>query len=124
MRTNARRSMILTLTILMLVSLLSYAMADVSVTIRANTSVYQSASTSARSVKLTSDTSAKLAALNKGYARVTHGGKTGYVLAKNLVLQGTVKVYTTSKITMYKSASTSSKKVTTWGAETYPMGAD
>ena len=100
--------------------------ASISVTInKANTKVYQKASTSSKYVKVKKGLKVTLKSYSGSWGKVTYKGKTGYVKLKYLNRVKPVKAYIKSDCTMYKYASTS-KKVTSLdkGDTIYIVGVD
>lgn len=100
--------------------------ASISVTInKANTRVYQKASTSSKYVKVKKGLKVTLKSYSNGWGKVTYKGKTGYVQLKYLNRVKPVKAYTSKKCTLYKYASTSKKLRTLKKGETvYVVGVD
>lgn len=101
--------------------------ASISVTInKANTKVYQKASTSSKYTKVKKGLKVTLKkTYSNGWAKVTYKGKTGYVLLKYLNRVKPVKAYIKSATTLYKYASTSQKVMNLKKGETiYIVGAD
>ena len=78
--------------------------------------VYQEASTSSRSVKVSVGTQLEVLAEKNGWAMVKKGGNTGYIKASVLAdveTYSNTTVYTTAKAAVYKKCSTSSQKLGT-----------
>ena len=78
--------------------------------------VYQEASTSSRSVKVSVGTQLEVLAEKNGWAMVKKGGNTGYIKASVLAdveTYSNTTVYTTAKAAVYKKCSASSKKLGT-----------
>ena len=59
-----------------------------------------------------------MTALKSGWALVKLGGKKGYVPAKRLVVRQRFKVYAAKRLAMYRSASSSSRKLDTYSKGT------
>lgn len=76
---------------------------------KANTKVYQKASSSSRYVRAKKGLRVTLKSYSGSWARISYKGKTGYVKLKYLNRVTPVKAYIKSKATVYKYASTSKK---------------
>jgi len=88
--------------------------------------VYQSASTSSRSVTLSKGTTVTVTAVSGGWARITKNGKTAYVDVKYLTTTSKYPCYTNQSVAVYKGASTSSGKLGTLSVNTkvYAVGVE
>lgn len=87
--------------------------------INTDTKVYNTPSTSAKlSLKVSEDLSVTLTGLKGSWAQVTRDGVTAYIPVKYLTLKERMKGYTTKSAALYKSASSSSKKLGTLPAGT------
>ena len=86
------------------------ALADsIAVKLNATTKVYQSASTSARSVKAPKNLKVTLKAYANGWGKITYRGHVGYVKLKYLDRVNPVKVYVVENANVYKDAAGSKK---------------
>jgi len=113
--------------ILVLIMTGGSALADsISVKInKANTKVYQKASTASKYAKVKKGLKVTLKSYSGSWGKVTYKGKTGYVKLKYLNRVNPVKAYTSKKTTLYKYASTSKKVKTLAKGETiYIVGVD
>lgn len=87
--------------------------------INTDTKVYNTPSTSAKlSLKVSEDLSVTMTGLSGSWAQVTREGVTAYIPVKYLTLKNRIKGYTTKSAALYKSASSSSKKLGTLPAGT------
>lgn len=87
--------------------------------INTDTKVYNTPSTSAKlSLKVSEDLSVSMTGLSGSWAQVTREGVTAYIPVKYLTLKNRIKGYTTKSAALYKSASSSSKKLGTLPAGT------
>ena len=100
--------------------------ASYSCKINASTKVYQRASTSSASMKVSKNTSCTMTAVSGSWARIEKSGTTAYIPVKYLTLTDRITGYTTQKTTMYKKASSSSSKLGTIakGTTVYINGRD
>lgn len=94
--------------------------------INTNTKVYQRASTSSASIKVSKNTKCTMVGLSGNWAKVKKGSVTAYIPVKYLTLTNRITGYASQKTTMYKKASSSSSKVTTLskGTKVYIDGRD
>ena len=102
------------------------ALADsIAVKLNATTKIYQSADTSARSIKAPKNLKVTLKAYANGWGRVSYRGHIGYVKLKYLDRVNPVKAYVAENTTVYKDASGSKKLGTAAaGATVYVVGVD
>lgn len=100
--------------------------ASYSCKINANTKVYQRASTSSASIKVSKNTKCTMTGLSGSWAKVKKGKITAYIPVKYLTLTNRITGYAAKSTPMYKSASTSSKKLGTLskGTAVYINGRD
>lgn len=95
--------------------------------INTDTKVYNSPSTSARySLSVPEDMSVTLKSFNSSWAMVTREGVNAYIPLKYLTLKERMTGYTTKSTSLYKSATSSSKKLCTipTGTAVYINGRD
>lgn len=99
---------------------------SISCYINANTKVYKKASTSSASLKVSKGLKVTMTAYNGKWARITRNGATAYIPLKYLTLSNRLTAYTAKNASMYKSASSSSKKLGTLakGTTVYINGRD
>ncbi len=102
------------------------ALADsIEVRLNASTKVYQSASTSARSVKLSKGLRLSLKAYAKGWGKVSYKGRIGYIRLKYLDRVHPLKAYVTKSTAIYRDSSGSSRLATaSTGTAVYMIGVD
>ena len=87
--------------------------------------VYKSASSSSKKLgTLPSKTEVTVLSYSKGWAKIQYKGKTGYAQIKNMASQKRMKAYAKKSAAVYKSASSSSKKLGTvsTGTTLYVVG--
>lgn len=103
-----------------------FALADsVEVKLNASVKVYQSASSSAKSVKVPKGLRVELKACAKGWGQITYKGRTAYVKLKYLDRVDPLKAYVTENATVYKDAAGSKRLATaSQGAVVYVIGVD
>ena len=102
------------------------ALADaIAVKLNATTKVYQSASTSARSVKAPKNLKVTLKAYADGWGKISYRGHIGFVKLKYLDRVNPVKAYVAENTVVYKDAS-GAKKIGTAaaGSTVYVVGVD
>ena len=99
---------------------------SISCYVNANTKVYKKASTSSVSLKVSKGLKVTMTAYNGSWARITRNGATAYIPLKYLTLTNRLTAYTAKNTSMYKSASSSSKKLGTIpkGTTVYINGRD
>lgn len=104
----------------------SSAFADsISVKLNATTKIYQSASTSARSIKAPRNLKVTLKGYSDGWGKISYKGHTGYVKLRYLDRVDPVKAYVTESATIYKDAEGSKKLgAVSAGATVYVVGVD
>lgn len=128
MNLRLRRFLSALLVILTLVAVVgqSALAASVSCYINANTKVYQKASTSSASIKVSKGLKVSMTAYKGNWARVRNSGVTAYIPLKYLTLSKRITAYAAKNAAMYKSASSSSKKLGTIpkGTTVYINGRD
>lgn len=122
----SRRSQRLLIVILALLFVGASALADsIEVRFNASAKVYQSMSSSARSVAVAKGLRVELKSCAKGWGKVCYKGVDGYVRLKYLDRVSPLKAYVTRKATVYKDASGSAKLATaTAGMVVYVLGVD
>lgn len=99
---------------------------SISCYINANTKVYKKASTSSASLKVSKGLKVTMTAYNGNWAKISRNGATAYIPLKYLTLSNRLTAYTSKNVSMYKSASSSSKKLGTLakGTTVYINGRD
>lgn len=104
----------------------SSAFADsIAVKLNTTTKIYQSASSSARSIKAPKNLKVTLKAYSDGWGKISYKGHTGYVKLKFLDRVDPVKAYVTEGATIYRDAEGEKKLGTvSAGATVYVVGVD
>lgn len=97
---------------------------SIEVKLNASTKVYQSASTSSRSVKISKGLRVTLKAYGDGWGKISYKGNTGYVKLKYLDRVDPVKVYVTGSATFYKKAGSDRQGTLSRGDVMYLLGVD
>ena len=92
--------------------------------IPSKTKIYESPSTSARSVKLSKSYKVKLTDYSNGWGRVTYKNKVAYVQLKYLTLTSPIKMYTACKTDVYKKAGSTRLGSISAGTTVYVVGLD
>ena len=96
---------------------------SIAVKLNASAKVYQSASSSARSVKAPKNLKVTLKAYSNGWGKITYKGRTGYINLKYLDRVNPLKVYATGSAAVYKNADGSAKLGTvSAGTALYALG--
>lgn len=108
-----RRVMCAILVTLILVAVAAPAAmaASYSAYINSSTKVYQKASSSSKSVKVSKGTKCEVTAINGKWARVERGDVTAYIQVKYLTMTDRIKAYANCDTKVYKKASTSSSSI-------------
>ena len=122
----ALRGLRVALLILLAMLMGASALADsIEVRLNASTKVYQSASSSARYVKVPKSLKVTLKGYSDGWGMISYKGRTGYVKLKYLNRVDPIKAYVTQSASVYKDAD-SSDRLTTLpaGAAVYVVGVD
>ena len=97
---------------------------SIEVKLNASTKVYQSASTSSRSTKISKGLKVTLTAYGDGWGKISYKGNTGYVKLKYLDRVHPVKVYVTGSATFYKKAGSGKQGTLSRGDVMYLLGVD
>lgn len=102
------------------------ALADsIEVRLNASARIYQSASSSARSVKAPKSLRVTLKAYANGWGKIAYKGRTGYIKLKYLDRIDPIKAYVTEKANVYKDADGSDKLTSvSAGTAVYVIGVD
>ena len=96
----------------------------IEVRLNADTKIYASASTSARSVKASKDLQLSLKSYANGWGMVTYKGNSGYVKLKYLDRVDPIPARTTDEATVYKSAGSDKLGSLDAGVTVYVIGVD
>ena len=96
--------------------------ASISVRINAATKVYQTPSTSSRSIKVSKDLKVTLTDYEDGWGRISYKGVTGYIPLKYLDRVKAIKAYTSEKARVYRSAGYGNMGTIPMGSEVYVFG--
>lgn len=96
--------------------------ASLSARINARTKVYQSASTSARSVTVPKNLNVSLTAASGGWGRVSYKGRTAYIPLKYLTLNKPIRAYVAQSAKVYRRAGSGSLGTAPAGTEVYVVG--
>ena len=113
------------LCIVMLLMLVSGAIAATKVKVNADTQFYRSASKSSESVSISKGTKVELKSTDDGWAKVSYKGVTGYMPVKYLNSAKRTSAYVNKNTYLYASASHSSeKKSVKVNTKVYVVGTD